>query len=97
MRSDEGEVYRCRRTGMLLTLHAMCAVTQPGGISSPLFSLLYDEEVKLIVNLSGNPDLDRSIGVHLYQNYQLKELANLKVLDLRDQKLTGALVYAVLV
>ena len=90
MRSDEGEVYRCRRTGMLLTLHAMCAVTQLGGISSPLFSLLYDEEVKLSVNLSGNPDLDRSIGVHLYQNYQLKELANLKVLDLRDQNLTGA-------
>ena len=58
---------------------------------------MYDEEVKLSVNLSGNPDLDRSIGVHLYQNYQLKELANLKVLDLRDQKLTGAVVYAVLV
>ena len=83
---------------MLLTLHAMCAVTQPGGISSPLFSLLYDKEVKLSVNLSGNPGLDRrSIGVHLYQNYQLKELANLKVLDLRDQKLTGAVVYTVLV
>ena len=97
MRSAEGGVYRCRCTGMLLTLHAMCAVTQPGGISSPLFSLLYDKEVKLSVNLSGNPDLDRSIGVHLYQNYQLKELANLKVLDLRDQKLTGAVVYAVLV
>ena len=42
---------------MLLTVHAMCAVTQPGGISSLLFSLLYDEEVKLSVNLSGNPGL----------------------------------------